>query len=133
MRQADVDRILGGGKSGFSSGGGFSYMMWSYPDGLQLDTHGDKVVRCVCSGYSIKGSPATPPPLTDAILEGRLAKGMSPSEVGVIAGPPRYGVETEAGTTDLYYPQPGIAVEYASGVLVRWRRVVVYEDGPPAP
>jgi hypothetical protein len=131
MRQADVDRIIGGSKSGVSSGGGLSYMMWFYPGGLQLDINGDTVVRCSCSGYSIKRSPTTPPPLTDAILEVRLSQGMSVSEVAAIAGPPRYGVVTEAGTKDLFYPQPGIAVEYANGVLARWRRVITYDDKPP--
>jgi hypothetical protein len=106
-------------------------MMWVYPDGLHVDTDGGRVVRCKSNGYKVSGSPDPPSPLTDAVLEGRLKKGMSPPEVAAVAGPPQYGVETEAGTIDVFYPQPGIAVEYAGGVLVRWRRVITYESMQP--
>lgn len=133
LHQEDVDRFIDGSKAGVSSGGCISYMMWSYSDGLQLDTDCGKVVRCNCGGFTITGSPNVPSPLTDAMLELRLRKGMSPPEVSAVAGTPKYGVETDDGKTEVYYPDPGIAVEYVDGIMSRWRRVVYYKEEASKP
>jgi hypothetical protein len=109
-----------------------------YHDGLVIWSDGVKVGSAELKQVSA-GGPNPRSPLEDACLELKLKTGLSARQVESILGPPKYGVETRAGNVELVYPEREVAVEYADGLLLCWRKTVVYKDrerneqGPASP
>lgn len=106
--------------------GSFSYCQYVYPGGPIITTGSGKVGRCYGFRATNEG-PNPHSPLEDVYLELKLRTGMSSRQVEAILGSPKYGAETAAGSVELVYPEREVAVEYQDGLLVCWRKTVVYK------
>ena len=130
MKKAEVDKVV------FCSCGlPAKYSLtwsvsWWYTEvelgvGTTRQENEDLVTGCSVDCGRIIG-PNSKASLSDSALQYLLREGISAWEVEKLIGRPKIGFENKNGPVVLIYPQPGIAVTYKAGRLVKWERTHVY-------
>lgn len=126
MEVAEINRRIGTPGCTMSTGAALNFTSL-YCNALCVYSDGVTVYSANCSNAIADGlNPRST--LEDAYLETKLSAGMSARQAESTLGAPKYGVETQSGNVELFYPEHEVIVEYADGSLVRWRKSVTYRE-----